>query len=44
MRVLFFVHGHPEFIRGGAEQVGLELFEAVRERDDIEPVARRPHR
>ncbi len=38
MRVLFFVHGHPEFIRGGAEQVALELFEAFRERDDTDPV------
>jgi glycosyltransferase involved in cell wall biosynthesis len=38
MRVLFFVHGHPEFIRGGAEQATLELFEAMRARDDVEPV------
>ena len=38
MRVLFFVHGHPEFIRGGAEQASLELFEALRERPDVEPI------
>jgi glycosyltransferase involved in cell wall biosynthesis len=38
MRVLFFVHGHPEFIRGGAEQASLELFEAMREHEGVEPI------
>jgi len=37
MRVLYFVHGHPALIRGGAEQASLELFEAIRDRDDVDP-------
>lgn len=38
MRILIFIHGHPAFIRGGAEQATLELFEALRARPDVEPI------
>jgi glycosyltransferase involved in cell wall biosynthesis len=36
-RVLLVSLFHPELVRGGAQQVTYELFEGLRERDDIEP-------
>jgi glycosyltransferase involved in cell wall biosynthesis len=38
MRVLLVSLFHPELVRGGAQQIAYELFEGLRERDDIEPV------
>jgi len=36
-RVLYFTHGHPNLIRGGAEQAALELYAGVREHGAFEP-------
>ena len=37
-RVLYVLHNHPTLFPGGAEQYALELFEALRESDEIEPL------
>jgi len=36
LRVLLICQFHPELVRGGAQQVTYELFQELRERDDIE--------
>lgn len=38
LRVLYFVHGHPNLRPGGAEGYAHELYKAMRERSDVEPV------
>jgi glycosyltransferase involved in cell wall biosynthesis len=38
LRVLFVSHNHPTLHPGGAEAYALELYEAMRERPDVEPV------
>ena len=37
-RVLYVLHNHPTLFPGGAEQYALELFEALRGSDEIEPL------
>jgi glycosyltransferase involved in cell wall biosynthesis len=37
-RVLYVLHNHPTLFPGGAEQYALELFEALRSSDEIEPL------
>jgi glycosyltransferase involved in cell wall biosynthesis len=37
-RVLFVLHNHPLIFPGGAETYALELFEALRASDEIEPI------
>jgi glycosyltransferase involved in cell wall biosynthesis len=38
LRVLYVAHNHPTLHPGGAEAYALELYEAMRERPDVEPV------
>jgi glycosyltransferase involved in cell wall biosynthesis len=38
LRVLYVSHNHPTLHPGGAEAYALELYEAMRERSDVEPV------
>ena len=38
LRVLYVSHNHPTLHPGGAEAYALELYEAMRERPDVEPV------
>src|SRR6478672_8801724 len=38
LRVLYIVHNHPALHPGGAEAYALELYEAMRDRPDVEPV------
>lgn len=38
LRVLYVLHNHPTLFPGGAEQYALELFEALRGSDEIEPL------
>ena len=37
LRVLLICQFHPELVRGGAQQVTYELFQELRERNDIQP-------
>ena len=37
MKILLISLFHPELVRGGAQQVAYELFQGLRDRDDIEP-------
>ena len=37
-RVLYVLHNHPTLFPGGAEQYALELFETLRESNEIEPL------
>jgi glycosyltransferase involved in cell wall biosynthesis len=37
MKVLLVSLFHPELVRGGAQQICYELFEGLKERDDVEP-------
>src|SRR5256885_11141274 len=37
-KVLYVLHNHPTLFPGGAEQYGLELFEALRGSEEIEPL------
>ena len=37
-RVLYVLHNHPTLFPGGAEQYALELFDALRGSDEIEPL------
>jgi glycosyltransferase involved in cell wall biosynthesis len=37
LKVLLISLFHPELVRGGAQQICYELFEGMKERDDIEP-------
>src|SRR5688572_33307503 len=37
-KVLYVLHNHPAVFPGGAEMYALELFEALRGSDEIEPV------
>jgi glycosyltransferase involved in cell wall biosynthesis len=37
-RVLYVVHNHPSLFPGGAETYALELFERLRDSDEIEPL------
>jgi len=37
MKVLIVSLYHPELVRGGAQQVAYELFEGLRQREDVEP-------
>ena len=36
MKVLLVSIFHPEIVRGGAQQICYELFQGLKERDDIE--------
>ncbi len=38
LRVLYVCHNHPTLHPGGAEAYALELYRAMRERPDVEPV------
>jgi len=38
LRVLYVVHNHPTLHPGGAEAYALELYEAMREEPDVEPI------
>jgi glycosyltransferase involved in cell wall biosynthesis len=38
LRVLYVVHNHPTLHPGGAEAYALELYEAMREAPDVEPI------
>ena len=38
LRVLFVAHNHPTLHPGGAEAYALELYEAMRELPQVEPV------
>jgi glycosyltransferase involved in cell wall biosynthesis len=38
LRVLYIVHNHPTLHPGGAEAYSLELYEAMRETPDVEPI------
>ena len=38
MKVLYVVHNHPTLHPGGAEAYALELYEAMRETPEVEPV------
>lgn len=38
LKVLLISVFHPELVRGGAQQICYELFQGLKERDDIEPV------
>lgn len=38
LKVLLVSLFHPELVRGGAQQICYELFEGLKERDDVEPV------
>jgi glycosyltransferase involved in cell wall biosynthesis len=38
LRVLYVAHNHPTLHPGGAEAYALELYEAMRERPDVEPL------
>jgi glycosyltransferase involved in cell wall biosynthesis len=37
-KVLYILHNHPTLFPGGAEQYALELFEALRDSNEIEPL------
>ena len=38
LRVLYVSHNHPTLHPGGAEAYALELYEAMRERPEVDPV------
>ena len=43
MKVLLVSLFHPELVRGGAQQICYELFQGLREMDDVEEDLAEPH-